>query len=573
MTDQTTKNQTTKHSPEKNDDQINFVVKRKLEGKELREAIKKQIEYYFSRENLSQDAYLVSQMDRDMLVPLSVVANFKMVKMLTNDIQLIVDVMKDSKNVILNEKKDKIGPSFKLKKNVIILRDIPKTTDKELVKNLFVPVATPTELRPDVGDTWFITFATDEDAEKSLTHVRTQTFNGSPVKARLKSETLLKSIIHTPNSFAHFRTMGNPYAQMPPYQPTQQWDQQQQIPFDPNWSGRGRRGGYRGGNRQQRRGGYQKRGQQQHNGTQQTDQQSGQQKDVTKGSKKGKENKRGKKGSREKHKQPVPNYGIKNFPPLPMGSKHDVDKPGYTGEFIKYTKQTVVEVVKSTMTNVQRPESLPKDCGCVLETPNTVLELTKPLPEHLANTISTQPEIKAPQPIKPAITPDTPTKSFVEAAITARDIKTPDVIVQKRKMSQKRKASIKGGKKNDQPSEQKKKDGKKPEKKNEAKQAPETGQQPAPEGDKSKQFQTKKKNKRRRPRKYEKKVEENKAPLKQNEKQPEQKQAPAPADEQQPENRSTYASILTQNKTEAPSSEQNGKKIKPSETKTTTGTK
>lgn len=103
-----------------------------VEGKELREAIKKQIEYYFSRENLSQDAYLVSQMDRDMLVPLSVVANFKMVKMLTNDIQLIVDVMKDSKNVILNEKKDKIGPSFKLKKNVIILRDIPKTTDKEV---------------------------------------------------------------------------------------------------------------------------------------------------------------------------------------------------------------------------------------------------------------------------------------------------------------------------------------------------------------------------------------------------------------------------------------------------------
>lgn len=568
MTDQTTKNQQVSQSPEKNDDQINFVVKRKLEGQELKDAIRKQIEYYFSRENLSQDAYLVSQMDNDLLVPLSVVANFKMVKMLTDDIQLIVDALKDSKNVILNEKKDKIGPNFKLKKNVIILRDIPKTTDKEVVKNLFLPVVTPIELRPDVGDTWFITFETDEDAQIALEHIRKQTFNNAPVKARLKTESLLKSI-NTPNHY-YFNRMGHiPYTQIPPFQP-QQWEQQQtqiQQPqyqqYDTNWSGKGKRGGYRGNNRNQRR--YQKRGQQNIN---QQDQSTGQQKE-TKGSKKNKENKRGNKKQqqqREKQKkqqQPVPNYGLKNFPPLPMGGpEFDLDKPGYPGEFIKYSKQTVVEVVKNTMlNNLQRPESLPKDCAAVLQTPNTELELTKPLPPHLASTVSTTSEIKAPQPIKPAAiptttTPETPTKSFVEAAITARDIKTPDVIVRQRKLSQKRNQPV-----------EKKKEGKKNEKRNDKS---DLKQENISDGNKSsKPFQNKKKNKRRKPRKFEKKVE-NKI-SQQNEKKIEQTDTKQ-TENNQVENKSTYASVLTQNSNESQSSEQNGKKNKSPETKTT-GTK
>ena len=42
------------------------------EGEALREALAKQIDYYFSRANLSNDAYLVSQMDAQMFVPCDV---------------------------------------------------------------------------------------------------------------------------------------------------------------------------------------------------------------------------------------------------------------------------------------------------------------------------------------------------------------------------------------------------------------------------------------------------------------------------------------------------------------------
>lgn len=40
---------------------------------ELLEAVKNQVEYYFSKENLQSDAFLTSQMDAQMTVPIAVV--------------------------------------------------------------------------------------------------------------------------------------------------------------------------------------------------------------------------------------------------------------------------------------------------------------------------------------------------------------------------------------------------------------------------------------------------------------------------------------------------------------------
>ena len=48
-----------------------------LTGDALMQAIRKQVEFYFSPSNLSMDKFLVSQMDPQMFVPLQVVANFK----------------------------------------------------------------------------------------------------------------------------------------------------------------------------------------------------------------------------------------------------------------------------------------------------------------------------------------------------------------------------------------------------------------------------------------------------------------------------------------------------------------
>lgn len=65
----------------------------------LKQLLAAQLEYYFSRDNLANDAYLVSQMDGDQYVPIWTVANFNQIKKLTTDIKLITEVLKESPNV------------------------------------------------------------------------------------------------------------------------------------------------------------------------------------------------------------------------------------------------------------------------------------------------------------------------------------------------------------------------------------------------------------------------------------------------------------------------------------------
>ncbi|KAK3413768.1 hypothetical protein EUGRSUZ_I02318 [Eucalyptus grandis] len=62
----------------------------------LRAQIVSQIDYYFSNENLVKDPYLRQQMDRQGWVSIAVIAGFKKVKELTNDVQLILDAVRTS---------------------------------------------------------------------------------------------------------------------------------------------------------------------------------------------------------------------------------------------------------------------------------------------------------------------------------------------------------------------------------------------------------------------------------------------------------------------------------------------
>ena len=72
---------------------------RDMSRERLKHALAAQLEYYFSRENLANDTYLVSQMDGDQYVPIWTVANFNQIKKLTTDIKLITEVLKESSNV------------------------------------------------------------------------------------------------------------------------------------------------------------------------------------------------------------------------------------------------------------------------------------------------------------------------------------------------------------------------------------------------------------------------------------------------------------------------------------------
>ncbi|XP_058090806.1 la-related protein 1C-like [Magnolia sinica] len=63
---------------------------------QLRTMLVKQIDYYFSSENLCKDLYLRRNMDEHGWVPISLIANFNRVKQITNSIQFILDTVRMS---------------------------------------------------------------------------------------------------------------------------------------------------------------------------------------------------------------------------------------------------------------------------------------------------------------------------------------------------------------------------------------------------------------------------------------------------------------------------------------------
>lgn len=98
----------------------------------LKQMLSTQLEYYFSRENLANDAYLMSQMDNDQYVPIWTVANFNQVKKLSKDIALITEVLRASPNLQVDEEGLKVRPNHK--RCIVILREIARDTPVEDVK-------------------------------------------------------------------------------------------------------------------------------------------------------------------------------------------------------------------------------------------------------------------------------------------------------------------------------------------------------------------------------------------------------------------------------------------------------
>jgi len=88
--------------------------------------VRKQLEFYFSLDNLSTDQYLQSQMDPDQFVPIWTIANFNAIKNLTTDINIIKDALNTSKEVQLDLTGSKVRPN--IKRCTLILRDIPEHT-------------------------------------------------------------------------------------------------------------------------------------------------------------------------------------------------------------------------------------------------------------------------------------------------------------------------------------------------------------------------------------------------------------------------------------------------------------
>ncbi|XP_068171340.1 la-related protein 4 isoform X2 [Antennarius striatus] len=160
-----------------------------LSEKSLRESLKRQLEFCFSRENLSKDLYLISQMDSDHFVPIWTIACIEDVKALTTDLDLIKDVLQASPMVQVDENGEKVRPNHS--RCIIILREVPETTPVEEVEALFKSDNCPKVLSAEFAhnSNWYITFRSDVDAQQAFRYLREEVkmFQGKPIMARIKA--------------------------------------------------------------------------------------------------------------------------------------------------------------------------------------------------------------------------------------------------------------------------------------------------------------------------------------------------------------------------------------------------
>ncbi|KAM4610940.1 la ribonucleoprotein 4Aa isoform 2-T2 [Polymixia lowei] len=160
-----------------------------VSSENLRESLKKELEFYFSRENLSKDLYLMSQMDSDQFVPIWTIASMEGIKVLTTDLDLILDVLRSSPMVQVDDKGEKVRPNHK--RCIIILREVPETTPVEEVESLFKNDNCPKVISVEFAhnNNWYITFQSDTDAQQAYKYLREEvkTFQGKPIMARIKA--------------------------------------------------------------------------------------------------------------------------------------------------------------------------------------------------------------------------------------------------------------------------------------------------------------------------------------------------------------------------------------------------
>jgi len=208
-------------------------------------------------------------------------------------------------------------------------------------------------IKSDVNNCWFVTFETEDTASSALEFIRKQKIHDKSIRARLKSEQLLRNIYNPPEP--------NPAQFIPqsavPYVMGYGGNQGQWMPY--MWDQNGEQRNFEGKERR-----YKGKGQRN--------------KEYRKDKKRG-GNRKGK-GRENKKQQPV-QLGPSDFPPLPSTSS--TKNAGYSGDFIKYSQIEITDALKSMEpTKPNDIEEFPfiSEPHKVMEVSNTVTIESKDLP-------------------------------------------------------------------------------------------------------------------------------------------------------------------------------------------------
>ncbi|KAF9963461.1 La- protein 4 [Mortierella alpina] len=159
-----------------------------------RDRLREQLEWYLSPRNLSTDVYLVSKMNNEHWVPIITLAEFKKVKELTSSLQEVVDALRRSPVVTVDETGTMVKPiTVDRPRTTLLLRELPEDTTEEEIAAVFVGAGCVAKsiTKEVVGNMWFVEFDTAADALAMHNYTRGRCIKGVPIAARIKSTTVL----------------------------------------------------------------------------------------------------------------------------------------------------------------------------------------------------------------------------------------------------------------------------------------------------------------------------------------------------------------------------------------------
>lgn len=197
-----------------------------LEGAALQDALRTQLEFYFSKANLSTDSYLLSQMNAhpSRSVPVDVICGFRKIQSLSTNKDEIIAAMKQCKNLTLDAQQASVRSNIKQERTTLILRDLPANADAAALRAVFEDRAdSPAKghivsLTAETSDTWYLTFDSESacmdtalDVQSNAYTPKEYKFNGAAVNARVKNESINRGFYTAPaNNGANAANGGAP---------------------------------------------------------------------------------------------------------------------------------------------------------------------------------------------------------------------------------------------------------------------------------------------------------------------------------------------------------------------------
>ncbi|VDM53511.1 unnamed protein product [Angiostrongylus costaricensis] len=119
-------------------------------------------------------------MDADQFVPISIIAGFRKIVQLTNDYNLILQVLRESNQVEVDERGEKVRSVCR--RCTIILREISEQHRDEVEKMLSggPPYV---DLKYGLNNSWYVTFDSEETTQQAYLHLQNMniTFNNKPI--------------------------------------------------------------------------------------------------------------------------------------------------------------------------------------------------------------------------------------------------------------------------------------------------------------------------------------------------------------------------------------------------------